>query len=147
MKKHDRNGQKNNHEVKKPVSDSEAKALESVAEAAEAAEDVDVDVASLVNSVAQENVKASEVKAADGLPAELASALAEPRPEIKVGEAEIEEASVEEPAFEETVAEEASVEEPAFEETVAEEASVEETAVEETAASETEETVTETAAG
>lgn len=144
MKKHDRNGQKNNHEVKKPVSDSEAKALESVAEAAEAAEaageaaeetaaktaetakeaaetvdldidaaaeDADVDVASLVNSVAQENVKASEVKAADGLPAELASALAEPRPEIKVEEAEIEEAPVEE-----TVAEEATVEEPAVEE-------------------------------
>ncbi len=159
MKKHDRNGQKNNHEVKKPVSDSEAKALESVAEAAEAAEaageaaeetaaktvetakeaaetvdldidaaaeDVDVDVASLVNSVAQENVKASEVKAADGLPAELASALAEPRPEIKVEEAESEEAPVEE--------------------TVAEEAPVEEPAVEETAASETEEAVTETAA-
>jgi len=149
MKKHDRNGQKNNLEVKKPVSDSEAKALESVAEAAEAAEaageaaeetaaktaetakeaaetvdldidaaaeDADVDVASLVNSVAQENVKASEVKAADGLPAELASALAEPRPEIKVEEAEIEEASDEEPAFEETVAEEAPAEETAVEE-------------------------------
>ena len=168
MKKHDRNGQKNNHEVKKPVSDSEAKALESVAEAAEAAEaageaaeetaaktaetakeaaetvdldidaaaeDADVDVASLVNSVAQENVKASEVKAADGLPEELASALAEPRPEIKVEEAEIEEAPVEEPAFEETVAEEAPVEEPAVEEksaaeTEAEAADVETEAVE-----------------
>ena len=168
MKKHDRNGQKNNLEVKKPVSDSEAKALESVAEAAEAAEaageaaeetaaktaetakeaaetvdldidaaaeDADVDVASLVNSVAQENVKASEVKAAEGLPAELASALAEPRPEIKVEEAEIEEAPVEEPAFEETVAEEAPVEEPAVEEksaaeTEAEAADVETEAVE-----------------
>ena len=163
MKKHDRNGQKNNHEVKKPVSDSEEKALESVAEAAEAAvetaevaaeetaaktvdldidaaaEDVDVDVASLVNSVAQENVKASEVKAADGLPAELASALAEPRPEIKVEEAEIEEAPVEKSAFEETVAEELPVEEPAVEETAASEAegAVTETASEENEAKET----------
>jgi len=149
MKKHDRNGQKNNHEVKKPVSDSEAKALESVAEAAEAAEaageaaeetaaktaetvekaaetvdldidaaseDADVDVASLVNSVAEENAETAEVKAADGLPEELASALLEPRPEIKVEEAEIEEASDEEPAFEETVAEEAPAEETAVEE-------------------------------
>ncbi len=150
MKKHDRNGQKNNHEVKKPVSDSEAKALESVAEAAEAAEeaaaetaeaaeetaaeavetakeaaetvdldidaaaeDVDVDVASLVNSVAQENVKASEVKAADGLPAELASALAEPRPEIKetIAETEADEASVE--PSEETAVEAETSEDPA----------------------------------
>ena len=168
MKKHDRNGQKNNHEVKKPVSDSEAKALESVAEAAEAAEaageaaeetaaktaetvekaaetvdldidaaseDADVDVASLVNSVAEENAETAEVKAADGLPEELASALLEPRPEIKVEEAEIEEAPVEETAFEETVAEEAPVEEPAVKEesaaeTEAEAADVETEAVE-----------------
>ena len=163
MKKHDRNGQKNNLEVKKPVSDSEAKALESVAEAAEAAEaageaaeetaaktaetakeaaetvdldidaaaeDADVDVASLVNSVAQENVKASEVKAADGLPAELASALAEPRPEIKVEEAEIEEAPVEDAVAEEAPVEETAVEEESATETEAEAADVETEAVE-----------------
>ncbi|MBR5975204.1 MAG: signal peptidase I [Clostridiales bacterium] len=120
MKKHNRNGHKNNKGMPKP--EALAKEAEKASEAAEevsaateevseVAEEVSataedavpdlstkvagssdadgatLDAAEAVNSFAAENASEPDMSASSILPAELASALLEPSPEIKIGEA------------------------------------------------------------